>query len=153
MNKNFKIGFEKTAKISKSQGVAAVAIINKDGKILMGLRRDIKKWTNPGGHIEDGESPLAGAQREVKEETGVDIAKSKFSSLGKGVAVTDGEGRKLTIYPFKVSYNGPISGSKDPDEEINRWRWCSMNELEDDVKKNLHVPKKNVLFDALGISY
>ncbi len=148
MDRNFIKGFEKIAKANEPKGVAAVAIINKDGKILMGLRRDIKKWTNPGGHIEKGESPLTGAQREVLEETGVDIPKSKFTQIGKGEKVKD-----LIIYPFKVSYTGTISGSKDPDEEINRWRWCSMENLEDDVKNNLHVPKKNVLFDALGMNY
>lgn len=29
------------------------------------------RWTAPGGHIEHGESPLQGAQREMLEETGI----------------------------------------------------------------------------------
>lgn len=144
MNDNFKIGFEKTA---YRKDVAAIAVINKDKKILLGMRRDNKKWTNPGGHLEKGENPVEGAKREMLEETGVDIPASKFKSLGKSKKVGD-----LTIYPFKVGFEGSVSNSKDPDEEVSRWRWCDTTNMPEEVMKNLHVPPKdNILINRLGI--
>ena len=51
---------------------------NKTGKVLVQDR--IKKWKGlsfPGGHIEEGESFVDSAIREIKEETGLDIANLK----------------------------------------------------------------------------
>ena len=57
--------------------VAEVYIMH-DNKLLMFKRSETKKkfpgfWSLPGGHIDEGEDPLAAAIREVKEETGVTI--------------------------------------------------------------------------------
>lgn len=57
--------------------VAEVYIMHDD-KLLMFKRSETKKkfpgfWSLPGGHIDEGEDPLAAAIREVKEETGVTI--------------------------------------------------------------------------------
>lgn len=48
---------------------------NKTGKVLVQDR--IKKWKGlsfPGGHVEEGESFVDSAIREIKEETGLNIA-------------------------------------------------------------------------------
>jgi len=48
-----------------------------DGKVVLLVRRapgpdadDVGLWSVPGGHLENGESPLAAAEREFAEETG-----------------------------------------------------------------------------------
>ena len=41
--------------------------------LLMIQRRDTGTWALPGGHLDPGESAAAAAQREVLEETGVDL--------------------------------------------------------------------------------
>ncbi|HEX9503665.1 MAG TPA: NUDIX domain-containing protein [Patescibacteria group bacterium] len=57
---------------------AAKAFIVKDGKLLLLKRRANDAympgtWDNPGGRLEQGENPYTGLQREVKEETDLDI--------------------------------------------------------------------------------
>ena len=47
------------------------AIIDADGRILLIQRSDNQKWAMPGGALEVGETPAAGIEREVLEETGV----------------------------------------------------------------------------------
>lgn len=43
-------------------------------KILLIMHKKNKKWTQPGGHIEDDETPEEAALREAYEETGLKIS-------------------------------------------------------------------------------
>ncbi len=45
----------------------------KDGKVLLVHHNKFDKWTPPGGHMEDGETPAETAIREIKEELGLDM--------------------------------------------------------------------------------
>jgi 8-oxo-dGTP pyrophosphatase MutT (NUDIX family) len=49
----------------------AAAVIDDDGRILLMRRSDNQLWNMPGGILEVGETPAAGAAREALEETGV----------------------------------------------------------------------------------
>lgn len=54
---------------------ASVFIINpQDKKILLVMHRKNGKWTQPGGHIEDDETPEECALREAYEETGLRVS-------------------------------------------------------------------------------
>lgn len=127
--------------------VSLVAVF-RDGKLLLGKRRDNGKWTLPGGHLEEGESPEAGARREVREETGLAVDR-----------LTLRDERKLgrtTIYTFNAV---PTDDSKptpedDPDEECLFWRWVDVSDgVPKDIAENAHGPEdtdKNVLLDLFG---
>ena len=53
---------------------ASAFIINPENKkILLVKHSDYDKWLQPGGHIEDDETPEVAAVREVYEETGLKI--------------------------------------------------------------------------------
>jgi 8-oxo-dGTP diphosphatase len=51
------------------------AIIQRDGRILIGQRKDLGhhplKWEFPGGKVEPGETPEAALIRELQEELGI----------------------------------------------------------------------------------
>lgn len=49
-------------------------IVVKDGKVLVGTRKDNGLVCGPGGHIEIGETPEEAAIRETREEFGINIA-------------------------------------------------------------------------------
>lgn len=49
-------------------------IVIKDGKILVGTRKDNGLICGPGGHIEFGETPEDAAIRETREEFGINVA-------------------------------------------------------------------------------
>jgi 8-oxo-dGTP diphosphatase len=58
--------------------VAACALIDRDGRILLARRPEGKKmaglWEFPGGKLNPGETPEAALIRELKEELGIDVS-------------------------------------------------------------------------------
>jgi 8-oxo-dGTP diphosphatase len=65
--------------------VAAVALIDADGRVLLSQRPPGKSlaglWEFPGGKIEQGERPEAALIRELKEELSIDVAESCLAPL------------------------------------------------------------------------
>jgi 8-oxo-dGTP diphosphatase len=60
--------------------VAAVALIDADGRVLIAQRPPGKAmaglWEFPGGKVAEGETPEAALIRELKEELGIDTVES-----------------------------------------------------------------------------
>ncbi len=65
--------------------VAAVALIDADGRVLLAQRPEGKSmaglWEFPGGKVEPGETPEAALIRELKEELGIDTWTSCLAPL------------------------------------------------------------------------
>ncbi len=65
--------------------VAAVALIDADGRVLLSQRPPNKQlgglWEFPGGKVEPGERPEAALIRELKEELAIDVAESCLAPL------------------------------------------------------------------------
>ena len=78
-------------KIVHEQGLwhihVGVWIMNQKGELLFQKRSPNKiinpnKWTRTGGHVDSGETPIKGIQRETEEEIGVKIPLEKFENIG-----------------------------------------------------------------------
>ena len=65
--------------------VAAVALIDQDGRVLIAQRPEGKAmaglWEFPGGKLEPGETPEAALIRELREELGIDTWASCLAPL------------------------------------------------------------------------
>ena len=65
--------------------VAAVALIDPDGRVLLAQRPEGKPmaglWEFPGGKLEPGETPEAALIRELEEELGIDTWASCLAPL------------------------------------------------------------------------
>lgn len=122
---------------NRSSRVAIILITDRKDNVLMGLRNDTNKWTNPAGSIEKGEDPYDGAIRELKEETGLDAIDIKLvqSEWCKK------KGLLLYLFICQVDEQQVLDSSKDPDKECDFWAYIDPN----DIKEDLHVPLKNNL--------
>lgn len=65
--------------------VSAVALIDRDGRVLVAQRPEGKSmaglWEFPGGKVEEGETPEAALIRELHEELGIDTWASCLAPL------------------------------------------------------------------------
>lgn len=117
---------------------ASVFIINpQDKKILLVMHRKNGKWTQPGGHIEDDETPEECALREAYEETGL-----RVSLLGERFPREDDFIRPLGIQKNRHSdgnihidiiYAAVPNNDIEPKiniEEESSVRWFSRDELD-----------------------
>ncbi len=69
----------------KSVLVSAMALIDPEGRVLLAQRPEGKAmagmWEFPGGKVEEGETPEAAIQREMKEELGITLCDRCFAPL------------------------------------------------------------------------
>ncbi|MEM0357209.1 MAG: NUDIX hydrolase [Candidatus Bathyarchaeia archaeon] len=116
-----------------SQPVVGVgAIIVCDGKILLEKRKGEPgkgKWSVPGGLVELGETVEEAVIREVKEETGLDVAEPELIDVVDNIVRDENGGIKwhFVILDFFVKVRGGELRAADDAEEI---RWVPLNEAE-----------------------
>lgn len=123
------------AEEKKRVGAGFGVILEKDGKILLGMRhpdpdkadsvfRSAGGWCLPGGKLEWGETFEEGAIREVKEETGITIKNPKVISVHNcknehahfmtvGLCASEWEGEPAVMEP----------------DEIITWEWFDIHDL------------------------
>jgi 8-oxo-dGTP diphosphatase len=65
--------------------VAAVALVDADGRVLIAQRPEGKQlaglWEFPGGKVEQGERPETALVRELREELAIDVTESCLAPL------------------------------------------------------------------------
>ena len=78
-----------------------VAVVVRRGDEVLLLRRlnahGAGTWAVPGGHLEFGESPEGCAARELREETGLQVAKLRFRAITNDVFAEIGK-HYITIW-------------------------------------------------------
>ncbi len=119
----------------KKVGTGFGVILEKDGKILMGMRhpdpdkadsafRSAGEWCLPGGKLEWGESFEDGAVREVKEETGITIKNPEVISVHNCM---NEHAHFMTVGLIAHEWEGEAS-VMEPDE-IVEWKWFDLSDL------------------------
>lgn len=136
---------------AKPARVATLAVW-KDGHLMMGLRRDNMMWTTPGGHLDEAESPIAGAIRELREETGLEATPEQLQYLGSSlVSGRSGGGVELHMFQLDIGARPMLDIRNDPDNEVHGWTFVDVsNGISDGMRSALHTPK-NHLLRSLGL--
>jgi 8-oxo-dGTP diphosphatase len=106
--------------------VAQVIFVDNDGKVLLVQQRKNSAyalWSFPGGRIENGETPIEAAYREVEEELGTQLINPKFF---KTYYAEDSMG-KLELNSFTGELGDSIILNE---EELMAYGRFSLDELE-----------------------
>jgi 8-oxo-dGTP pyrophosphatase MutT (NUDIX family)/ribosomal protein S18 acetylase RimI-like enzyme len=143
-------GVKKSEAKSDDSEVASIAV-RRGQHLLMGRRRDVGRWTLPGGHLNTGEKPVDGAVRELFEEAGIRVHPGELKHVATE-DLTTFSGKKKRIHAYVYEHKGELAhGRHDPDQEVEKWEWIDCGKgLPDHVRSNLHSPK-NLLLQRLGL--
>lgn len=86
-------------------------------RVLLIRRRDCRAWAIPGGHVDPGETAPAALIRELREETGVDLAAVRPQILARAVVddprATDWAWIATTAALFRVPAVLPATAGSD----------------------------------------
>jgi len=109
--------------------VAVAAFVENRGRVLL-VRRAYNpqrgKWALPAGYVDYGEDPAAAVIREVKEETGLDVAVAGLLSVIGGPAES---GASIVItYAATV-----LGGAARPHDDADALLWLSPGDALPDI--------------------
>lgn len=112
-------------KLTRTHRVAVNAYVFKDNKFLL-LKRASEPWIwgPPGGRLETDEDPLRGLQREVKEETNLDVEVLAPANTWFGLW-------KNNLYLLSIDYLVRIvGGTVKLSPEHTDFAWVSLEEMQ-----------------------
>jgi ADP-ribose pyrophosphatase YjhB (NUDIX family) len=115
--------------IYASSKPTAGALCAENGRVLL-VRRAHEpfegRWDIPGGFLEEGEDPLDGLRRELKEETGLDIEPQRFL----GVWMDRYGGDSTAEATLNLYWTARIvGGDPEPADDVSELRWFERDAL------------------------
>lgn len=129
----------------ENRGISVDAVIIKNSGILL-IKRGSQPykgfWGTPGGYVDWDESAEDAVRREVKEETGLDVARTQLV----GVYSDPTRHPKQTI---NIVYMAEVTdGTAIPSDDATEAKWFSISELPDE----LAFDHKQNIADALALT-
>ena len=127
--------------------VAAVALVDPDGRVLLAQRPDGKSmaglWEFPGGKVEPDETPEDALIRELKEELDIETWDSCLAPLSFASHRYDDFHLLMPLFVCR-KWNGIVRGA-----EGQKLKWVRANQLRDYPMPPADIPLIPVLRDLL----
>jgi 8-oxo-dGTP diphosphatase len=127
--------------------VAAVALIDVDGRILLAQRPEGKNmaglWEFPGGKVEEGETPEVALIRELQEELGLDISESCLAPLTFASHAYEDFHLLMPLYLCRVWQGQPTA------KEGQALKWVRLEKFDDYPMPAADIPLVAILRDFL----
>lgn len=103
-------------------GGLSVLLIKRGGEPFKGA------WALPGGFVNEGESSVEAAKRELAEETGVDVPDTDSLAL---IGIYDAPGRDPRGWTISAAYAAQVSRIVDAKggDDAAEARWFPLNDL------------------------
>lgn len=131
----------KEQKTQKRPGVGVAVIVIKNGQVLLGKRKGSHgpgTWNFPGGKLDFYETLEDCAQREAREEAGIEIKVKKFLTITNDMFKTEGK-HYVTIFMISDYLSGDVKVMEP--EKCTKWNWFNW----DNLPHPLFLPIKNLL--------
>ncbi len=134
-------------------GVAAV-VRDHGGRVLLHRRRVTDGWAPPSGAVEPGEDLLAALRRELREETGLEVAVERL------VGVYSDPAYQVVHYPDSpgavhfvtcLFACRPAGGTLRGSDEGLEWGWFAPGALPDGLLPYARVWLADALADRRGV--
>jgi 8-oxo-dGTP pyrophosphatase MutT (NUDIX family) len=126
----------------------SAAIFDEQGRILLTRRADNGQWCLPGGRMESGESAAEACEREVWEETGLNVRVKRlvgvYSYPDQLVIYPDGHKVHIVALHFEAEVTGGTPGLSN---ETTDFGYFTVEEVQGLDMLGRH---KERVFDTLG---
>jgi 8-oxo-dGTP diphosphatase len=112
-----------------SKPTASALVIGDDGRLLLARRAADPfrgRWDMPGGFLEEGEHPLDGLRRELREETGVEIEPIDFIGVWMDRYGGDSTAQATLNFYWTARI---VSGEPVPADDVSELAWFARDEL------------------------
>lgn len=103
----------------------AQALVERDGRVLLGRRRfdpAAGLWDIPGGFVDEHEHPFQALERELLEETGLEIEPTEFL----GIWMQPYDGRNVLSLTWLAR---PTAGEERPGDDLVELGWFGPREV------------------------
>lgn len=121
-----------------------VLLVNSDNEVLLGYSHN--NYQIPGGHVEQNETLIQAVNREVKEETGMDLNVTNIEPFACAIGYykdwpAEGKNRKIEIYYYEIKTEEKpdlenteyTENEKDGNFEL---RFIPLTSVEEELRKN-----------------
>lgn len=111
--------------------LAALAVMIRAGRVLLVRRKnepDAGLWGFPGGHVDLGETALAAATRELREETGV-IGRPLRYLTNVDIIVHDKNGALAFHFLLAAVLCEYVSGNPSADDDVSDAKWLDVSDV------------------------
>lgn len=138
-----------------------VLLINSNNDILLGYSHNTYQF--PGGHVEDNETLIQAVNREVLEETGIELNITNIEPFACAIGYykdwpVEGKNRKIEIYYYEVKTDEMpnlekteyTENEKDGNFEL---RYIPFSDVEDVLRKNAekYGDKKGIAEEMINL--
>lgn len=121
------------SRMSQDGHITASGLVIKGETVLLIFHPYIQRWFQPGGHIDDGESPIEAAIREVYEETGylceLDSDNQEPIDIDIHEIPENLQKREAAHLHIDLLYTLRVLRQEKSVEEV-KFQWCSFDEVE-----------------------
>lgn len=111
---------------------AGGVVVNDEGKILLVKNSYRDVWEYPGGQIEVGENLIEGLQREIREESGIEVEVRELFCIASNTSKYPGHSGVKEV-PTKVMLDficRPIGGVEHTSDETCEVGWFTPEEAQ-----------------------
>ena len=111
--------------------------VRADGGLLLVRHEAVGLWVLPGGETDGDESFRAAAERELREEAGIEATYDGLGMLGRVTFHADGHSTWGILPLFEATAGDRELSVEDPDNEITDARW--FQDLPPDTRDREHL--------------
>jgi 8-oxo-dGTP diphosphatase len=112
-----------------SKVTSGALVVDEEGRVLLARRAaepDLGRWDIPGGFLDEGEHPIDGLKRELREETGLEV--EPLELLGIWMDTYGGDSTaEATLNLYWTAR--VISGEPQPADDVDELQWFAPDEL------------------------
>lgn len=124
--------------------VGVSVVLKYNDEVLVGRRKGSHgdgTWAFPGGHLEYGEDPIVCAERELLEETDIDVSKLKPILNGYTNDIFQKENKHYITLYVEYQLNKKVEAKIMEPNKCYEWKWFNIN----NIPTPHFIPLKNYL--------